>query len=83
MIKRGLETKFFESHELSLVCALIAWDFPIVSVDKTSSKRVIFSFELTPDLEQSVEDFWNDDRMVLPKKYFNAMREAKSRIYSI
>lgn len=83
MITKRLRQQLFESHELSLVCALIAWDFPIVSVDKTSSKRVTFSFEQTPDLEQSIEDFWNDARMVLPKKYFNAMREAKSRIYSI
>ncbi len=83
MITKRLRQQLFESHELSLVCALIAWDFPIISVDKTSSKRVTFSFELTPDLKQSIEDFWNDTRMVLPKKYFNAMREAKSRIYSI
>jgi len=83
MIKKGLEVKLFESHELSLVCALIAWDFPIVSVNKQSSKRVTFAFELSSDLEQSVEDFWNGTRMVLPKKYFNAMREAKSRIYSL
>ncbi len=83
MITKRLIQQTFESHELSLVCALIAWDFPILSVDKTSSKRVTFFFELSPELEQSVTDFWNDTRLVLPKKYFNAMREAKSRIYSI
>ncbi len=83
MIKTGLIQKVFESHELSLVCALIAWGFPIISVDKTSSKRVTFSFAQTSELDQSVTNFWNDTRLVSPKSYFNAMREAKSRIYSI
>lgn len=83
MMKTGLKQKVFESHELSLVCALIAWGFPILSVDKTSSKRVTFLFVQTPELDQSVADFWNDTRLVSPKNYFNAMREAKSRIYSI
>ncbi len=83
MIKTGLIQKVFESHELSLVCALIAWGFPIISVDKTSSKRVTFSFAQTSELDQSVTNFWNATRLVSPKSYFNAMREAKSRIYSI
>jgi hypothetical protein len=83
MITKGLKQQVFESHELSLVCALIAWGFPIISVDKTSSKRVSFSFSKTLELDQCVDDFWNDTRLVSPKKYFNAMREAKSRIYSV
>jgi len=74
---------FFESHELSLVSALIAWDFPILKVEKESTKRVTFFFEQTPQLEQSVSDYWSDTKLVSPKKYFSALREAKSRIYSL
>lgn len=84
MIKKGLKQPIlFESHELSLVSALIAWDFPILKVEKNSTNRVTFFFELTPLIEQSVSDYWNDTKLVSPKKYFSALREAKSRIYSL
>jgi len=82
MITKGLrESDEFQSHELSLIAALIAWDFPLVTVNKSSSKKVIFTFFKTTELLEAVESYWNDTKQVSPKKYFNALREAKSRIY--
>jgi len=81
MITKRLNSNVFQSHELSLVAALIAWDFPLLQVDKTTSKRSIFFFEQSPELLLAIDSFWNDTKLVSPKRYFNALREAKSRIY--
>lgn len=82
MIKKRLrETDTFVTQELSLVAALIAWDFPLISIDKSDFKKVIFVFPNTPELHKAIQTFWSDTGTVTPKKYFYALREAKSRIY--
>ena len=82
MIKKGLkDTGIFISSELSLVAALVAWNFPIHSIDKSEFKKVSFIFQKTPELSRAVEAFWNETDYIAPKKYFYALREVKSRIY--
>ena len=82
MIKKRLrENDTFVTQELSLIGALLAWNFPLTTVDKTDPKKVIFVFPNSPELQKAIQTFWNDTGVVTPKKYFNALREAKSRIY--
>ncbi len=75
------EDKIFASQELSLVAALVSWGFPIFSVERSDPKRIIFAFDNSPELQDAVQDFWDDSGVVSPKKYFSALREIKSRIY--
>lgn len=72
----------FQSNELSLVAALVSWNFQIIKVDKLNPKKVFFVFLKTPELEQAIESFWNGSEATIPIRYFNALRECKSRIYA-
>lgn len=81
MINKKLEKDVFMSQELSLVAALLAWNFPLVSINKLNSGKVMFVFSNTPELQKAIQAFWNNTGIITPKKYFYALREAKSRIY--
>ena len=81
MIKRVLRKNIVSTHELSLVASLLAWGFSPIAIDKTDPKKVIFSFSGSQKLNSAVQTYWNDTGIVTPKKYFNALRDAKSRIY--
>lgn len=81
MINRELREDIFSTQELSLIAALIAWNFPIISIDTSQSKKVTFSFENTPELKKAIQAYWDETGTISPKKYFYALREAKSRIY--
>lgn len=83
MITKGFkeDTSLFETHELALVAVLIAWGFPVQKIDNADLKKVSFFFTNTPELIKAVESYWNNTGLVLPKSYFNALREIKSRIY--
>ncbi len=81
MIKKELRENVFVSQELSLIAALIAWNFPLVSINKSNPGKVTFVFSNTTELQKAIQAYWNDTGTVTPKKYFYALREAKSRIY--
>ncbi len=75
------DESIFQSHELSLVAALVAWGFPILYINKDDPKKVTFYFSNSPQLTQSVHSFWSNTKEILPIKYFDALRQCKSRIY--
>lgn len=81
-IHKDLDDKeFYKCHELSLIAALIAWDFNPVGLEKSDSQKVIFLFHDTPDLQKAIQAYWDETGQITPKKYFFALREAKSRIH--
>lgn len=82
MIKKRLrEDDTFITQELSLVAALLAWNFPLASINKSNPGKVTFIFSNTSELQKAIQTYWDDTGIVTPKKYFYALREAKSRIY--
>jgi len=81
-MKKGLvENKIFTSQELSLVAALVSWNFPILSIERSDPRRITFAFNNSSELQNAVQCFWDDSGVVSPKKYFSALREVKSQIY--
>lgn len=75
------DESIFKSHELALVAALVSWGFPILYIKKANQKKVDFYFKSSPQLEKNVQAFWNNEKEILPIKYFEALRLCKSRIY--
>jgi hypothetical protein len=71
----------FETPELSLASALLALGF-IPLIEKTNSRKVIFKFEKTPELDKAISDFWNNNLKLNPKQYWNCVRELKARMYA-
>ncbi len=76
------EDNIFLTHELALVAALVAWNYPIVGLQKGEDRKVTFSFPNSPQLQEAIQAFWSNTKAVLPIRYFDALRMIKSRIYS-
>lgn len=72
---------YFYTSDLALVSALVSWNFPIESIDKTDPKKALFAFKKTTQLEDHVQSYWNDTKFVSPKRYFSVIKEVKTRIY--
>ena len=82
MIKHKLNiSDLFQTQELALAAALVAWNFPLDSVDKTNKNKATFIFLRSSDLDTAIQSFWNNEGQVSPKTYFYALREVKSRIH--
>ena len=75
------ENNTFESSDLSLVATLCCFGAVIESVDR-SAPRAIFFIRREKGLDQLVQGFHSHSLQVEPLAYFNALKEAKSRLYS-
>lgn len=75
------ESEIFSTQELSLSAALLAWGFPLDSIDKTNPNKATFIFIRSSGLDQAIQAYWDSSGQISPKIYFNALREVKSRIY--
>lgn len=75
------ENYVFETSDLSLVAALITHGAKIVSVERNNGPRATFYIRREKGLDGLVEAFWAHALQVEPLTYFNALKEAKSRLY--
>ena len=73
--------KLWSSSDLALISCLVTRGFKIVSLDRTLPSKIQFRFEQTPELEQTVDDFWSDRLVVSPRLFFDNIRLVKNRIY--
>jgi hypothetical protein len=67
--------------DLSLASALVL-KFPIDKIDSANTKKVVFIFIDSTQLQNNIENFWNNSMRVSPLEYFNSIRNLKTRIYS-
>lgn len=74
------ENDFFETSDISLVAALLCFNAVIEEVDR-SSARAVFCLR-KGNINELVKEFHNHSLHVEPLTYFNALKEAKSRLYS-
>lgn len=67
-----------------LVCLTIL-DFKIIAFnrDPKNPNRIEGVFEKTEKLNRILNDYWNGDLVIDPKKFWSASRELKSRIRSV
>lgn len=75
------DNEHFESSDLSLVATLRCFGARIEGVDRSNPSRAIFHIPREKGLDQLVEAFWAHSLKVDPIEYFNALKEAKSRLY--
>ena len=71
----------FITSDLSLCAALCCLDYQIKKLEKNGAK-VIFFIANDEELETIVEKFWSHQLKVDPLRYFNCLKEVKTRIYS-
>jgi len=53
-----------------------------VRLSPENQKQVVFYYALTPDLQDTVDQFWRGEIKVEPSRFFGAITGVKSRIYN-
>ena len=72
--------KYYSSSDLPLVSTL-ALTFPIVKLDRTDPRKIVFSFDNTKVLEKKIESYNNKKLKVEPQEFYNQIRSVKIMIY--
>lgn len=74
------QTNLFTTSDLALAIT-ISLHFPIKFVDRSNDSRVEFAFDNSTELQQLVQQFWQDQLRVEPKRFYQQLRIIKGRIY--
>ena len=75
--------QFLKLSDLPLASACSCLGFRVVAIERSAtSKRGVFVFEKSADIEKVVQDYWARALRVIPQDYFAAIRDLKSRLYS-
>jgi hypothetical protein len=80
MIGKNDHEKLVPCTDLALASYLVSI-FTIVKIDATNSNKVIFLFKDSPELQKSINAFWNNTAKISPLDYFNNIKNLKTRIH--
>jgi len=73
---------FFYTFDLGCASALVSADFELVSLDKSSPKKVRFIFRRETGIEKVVDEYWADRLEVKARTFFDNVKMLKNRIYN-
>ncbi len=73
--------EYYDTSDMALAAALLCGGCKLEALDRSNSRRVLFVFERTGDLEEMLDDYWQDSAVVNPRTYFDSIRMLKSRLY--
>jgi hypothetical protein len=76
-----MKDKQFPTSDFYLSSVLVCLGFILEDLDKTNRHRVNFMFKNTPELEKSVQSYWNTQLRIEPLELFESQRYLKNRIY--
>lgn len=71
----------FESDNFQLACYLASESVPLLSLDRTNPKRVIFMFEESEKRKILTQQFLAYKAKVEPHRFFSAQKDLKQLIY--
>ena len=72
----------FSTYDLGLATVLITLGYKLLKLDKSNPKKIRFVFKRERNIEQVIEDYF-DDKIKLPVlTLFNNQKNLKNRIYS-
>ena len=72
----------FLTFDLNLSSALIALGYELLELDKSNPKKVCFGFKREKNIEQAMDDYFNDKIKLPAQMLFNNQKNLKNRIYS-
>jgi len=78
---KALDVDFYLTSDLSLAATLSLF-FPLVEIDKSNGRKAVFLFRKSAELEELVESYFQNAIKVVPRAYYNQLRDIKARLYS-
>lgn len=77
------QNEYYISSDMAVIALLIYYKFPIERIERPPyEKRCYFYFKKTDELQKTIESYLKHELNVEPLQYFNAIREAKTRLHS-
>lgn len=80
MINKNNYENLYGCSDLSLASTLYIW-FPIIETDFSDSKKAVFYFQQSQELQDTINNYWRNELLVEPKTLFQSIKLLKSRIY--
>jgi hypothetical protein len=72
----------FITHDLSLSCTLLCFNFTLAGLEASDNRKVGFVFAESDELQDTIKRYWDNQLAVNPREYFNVLKDLKSRIYN-
>lgn len=72
----------FSTFDLGLATALVTLGYELLELDKSNPKKVRFLFKREKNIEQIMDDYWNNKIKLSAQILFNNQKMLKNRIYS-
>ena len=81
MIDHTTSSHFFQTSDLALTATLCLF-YPVELVDRSNLPRVVFIFKRSKEFDELIDSYWRGELKVEPQKFFNQLKNTKTRIYS-
>jgi len=78
-IKILKENDFYKTADLALA-AVIFISYPLESIDR-QDRKAQFLFKKDTGLDELIANYWRGELKVDPRRYFEALRLIKARLY--
>lgn len=72
----------YSVNDLALVSVLICLGFVVERLEKDTNGKATFYFDRDGKLEEVVRNYWAGQIKIEPRAFFDAIKRAKTRIYS-
>ena len=72
----------FSTFDLGLATVLVTLGYKLLKLDKSNIKKVRFIFKREKNIEQVMNDYWNNKIKLPAQTLFNNQKMLKNRIYS-
>lgn len=70
----------YQCSDLALV-AYLSLSFPIESIDRSNSRKAVFYFKKSKELNEQIQAYWRGETKVETRTYFDELRRIKARLY--
>lgn len=78
---KNINKKTFQTDSFQLASFLLSESFPIISIDRSNPRRIVFVFEESDKRIETTEMFLAHKTVVEPHKLYSAQRDIKQMIY--
>ena len=72
----------YRTQDLALAAALVVCGFELSQLEQIDYRKMLFVFKPHEKLTAAVDAYWSDKLRVSPKRYFDALKHLKTRIYA-
>lgn len=73
---------YYQNSDLPLICALCCYGYCVEFIDRTNSRKAVFSIKRDEKLDELVQRYFTRQLPVDPCTFFNMQKNLKNRLYN-